>query len=288
MASVVGAHHLYQNDLCGFSVGSYSAPRLSCLELARVCDDDELLGQPSSATQSLNANDELQTSLQRWAKPSSNHHFQAAAGTPTHGSAATTLGERQASTDVSSDSFCHLSFSTLNLDEEFLQLKDAASSRTVYDFTVLDRFGMPTSMKQFRGKVLLIVNVASYSGLTGQYAGLEALQRMFGADDRFSVLAFPCNQFGGQEPHTAAEVCQFAHTTYGVTFPIMDKVEVNGPNASPLWNFLKHEQPGSLSTGNVKWNFTKFLVDSKGHVKSRYSSTTRPEVITVDIAQLLQ
>eukprot|EP00667_Euglena_gracilis_P011970 EG_transcript_12269 len=288
---MVDAHHLCQNDIANFSVGSYVAPRWSCLEVVR--EDEGLLDQSPTAravspvTRSFGISDDPQSGLHRWVKPASPSCAFPAADSPTCGTAAAQCG-RQASTDVPSDSFCRLSFSTLNLDDEFRKLKDAPSCRTVYDFAVRDSSGIPVPMEQFRGKVLLIVNVASYCGLTGQYAGLQELQATFGAEDRFSVVAFPCNQFGGQEPHPTPDVCRFAYEKFGVTFPIMDKVDVNGPDAHPLWEFLKHEQPGFLSTVAVKWNFTKFLVDREGRVRKRYSSTARPQAMAADIAQLLQ
>ena len=157
---------------------------------------------------------------------------------------------------------------------------------TVHDFVVKDAQGTDVRMSDWKGKVLLLVNVASQCGFTPQYRGLQALQDRFGAQP-FAVVAFPCNQFGGQEPGTSAEVCEFARTKFAATFPVMAKVQVNGPGASALWDFLKAERPGVLGTRGVKWNFTKFLVDQSGRVRARYSSLASPESIAADIDALL-
>ncbi|WP_424135444.1 glutathione peroxidase [Roseomonas chloroacetimidivorans] len=141
-------------------------------------------------------------------------------------------------------------------------------------------------LADYRGQVLLIVNTASQCGFTPQYAGLEALQRRYGPQG-FSVLAFPCNQFGRQEPGDAAEIANFCTTKYDVSFPVFAKIEVNGAGADPLFRFLKQEAPGALGTEAVKWNFTKFLVDRSGRVVARYAPATAPEKITGEIERLL-
>jgi len=146
--------------------------------------------------------------------------------------------------------------------------------------------GTDSDLSAYAGKVLLIVNTASKCGFTPQYAGLEALQRKFG-DRGFSVLAFPCNQFGAQEPGDAAEIANFCSTNYGVTFPVFAKIDVNGANAAPLYRRLKAEAPGVLGTEAIKWNFTKFLIDRAGDVVDRYAPTTKPEELEATIAALL-
>ena len=157
----------------------------------------------------------------------------------------------------------------------------------LHDFTVVSPDGTPCSLEQYRGAVLLIVNVASQCGYTRQYAGLEELYRKY-RDRGFSVLTFPCNQFGQQEPGSATEIAKFCSDNYQISFPLFAKVDVNGDNASPLWTYLKLKQPGVLGTTAIKWNFTKFLVSRSGDVVKRYGSQTTPEEIDVDIlAQLV-
>ena len=157
----------------------------------------------------------------------------------------------------------------------------------LHDFTAASPDGTPCSLEQYQGTVLLIVNVASQCGYTRQYAGLEELYRKY-HDRGFSVLAFPCNQFGHQEPGGAEEIAKFCSDNYQVSFPLFAKVDVNGDNASPLWTYLKLKQPGVLGTTAIKWNFTKFLVSRSGDVVKRYGSQTTPEEIDVDIlAQLV-
>jgi glutathione peroxidase len=156
---------------------------------------------------------------------------------------------------------------------------------TVYDFTARAADGAEAPLSAWRDKALLIVNVASQCGFTPQYAGLQSLQQAYEGRG-FSVLAFPCNQFGKQEPGTEAEICDFAARTFRTTFPIFAKVEVNGPGADPLWKFLKAEKSGLLG-GAIKWNFTKFLVDRKGGVAGRYPPSKKPESLGGDIERLL-
>jgi glutathione peroxidase len=156
----------------------------------------------------------------------------------------------------------------------------------ITDLTVKTADGSAASLEPYRGKVLLIVNTASKCGFTPQYEGLEALHRDY-AERGFEVLAFPCNQFGGQEPGDAAEIANFCTLTYDVTFPVFAKVDVNGSNADPLFERLKSDAPGVLGSKAIKWNFTKFLVDREGTVLDRYAPTTKPEDIRKDIEKLL-
>ncbi|MBB5687116.1 glutathione peroxidase [Sphingobium boeckii] len=156
----------------------------------------------------------------------------------------------------------------------------------VTDYAVKLPDGAEKHMADYAGKVLLIVNVASKCGFTPQYEGLEALYRQY-RDRGFEILAFPCNQFGAQEPGDAQEIASFCSLTYDVTFPLFDKVEVNGTGAAPLFDYLKSAQPGVLGTTGIKWNFTKFLVDRAGKVVERYAPTTKPGDLAKDIEALL-
>ncbi len=156
---------------------------------------------------------------------------------------------------------------------------------SIYDFSAKSLAGEETPLKQFEGKVLLVVNTASACGFTPQYKGLEALQQKY-AERGFSVLGFPCTQFGRQEPGTAVEIEEFCATNYAVSFPMFDKIEVNGNNAHPLYQYLRREKSGLLGSA-IKWNFTKFLVDRSGKVVGRYAPTTTPEQLTRDIEALL-
>ena len=146
--------------------------------------------------------------------------------------------------------------------------------------------GSQTDLSAHAGKVLLIVNVASKCGFTPQYEGLEALQKKFGPRG-FTVLGFPCNQFGAQEPGNAEEIASFCKLTYDVDFPIFAKIDVNGDTAAPLYRHLKDEAPGLLGSKGIKWNFTKFLVDRNGKTVKRYAPTTKPADIEQDIEALL-
>lgn len=146
--------------------------------------------------------------------------------------------------------------------------------------------GSETDLADCRGKVLLIVNTASQCGFTPQYAGLERLWRKY-RDQGFAVVAFPCNQFGAQEPGDAEEIASFCSTNYGVSFPVLGKVDVNGGNAAPIYRVLKSAAPGLLGSEAIKWNFTKFLVDRQGRVVRRYAPTTKPEDLEKDIEALL-
>jgi glutathione peroxidase len=146
--------------------------------------------------------------------------------------------------------------------------------------------GSMRSMQDCKGRVLLIVNVASGCGFTPQYAGLEALWRKYGKRG-LTVMGFPCNQFGGQEPGSEAAIGEFCSLTYDVTFPMFAKVDVNGDNTHPIFAFLKAAAPGLLGTEAIKWNFTKFLVDREGRVVARHASATKPEDMASDIERLL-
>ena len=155
-----------------------------------------------------------------------------------------------------------------------------------YDFSAPLLNGTRKSMADYRGKVLLIVNVASRCGFTPQYAGLEALYRSY-KDQGLEILGFPCNQFGAQEPGDASEIATFCSSTYEVTFPIFSKFEVNCDNADPIYAFLKSEAPGILGTEAIKWNFTKFLLGRDGRVVERFAPDRTPESLEPEIAALL-
>lgn len=152
------------------------------------------------------------------------------------------------------------------------------SKSLIYDFVALDIHGRERSLAEWRGDVLLVVNTASACGFTPQYAALEALQRSY-APRGFSVLAFPCNQFGGQEPGDESTIERFCTTTYGVSFPLFAKVEVNGSGAHPLWRWLTYESRGLFGTRRIKWNFTKFLIGRDGRIRSRHAPKTPPETL---------
>lgn len=157
---------------------------------------------------------------------------------------------------------------------------------SVYDFEALSIDGRPHSLAEHRGKVLLIVNTASACGFTPQFAGLEQLWRTH-RDQGLVIVGFPSNEFGGQDPGSNEEIGAFCERNYGVTFPMMSKVEVNGAGAHPLYQWLVKEAPGLLGTKAIKWNFTKFLVGRDGRVIKRYAPTDKPESIETDIASAL-
>ena len=146
--------------------------------------------------------------------------------------------------------------------------------------------GSTTDLSSHQGEVMLIVNVASKCGFTPQYEGLEALQRQY-REKGFTVLGFPCNQFGAQEPGDAEEIANFCKLTYDVDFPLFAKIDVNGDDAAPIYKFLKDEAPGLLGSKAIKWNFTKFLVDRDGKTVSRHAPTTKPEQLRKEIEELL-
>ncbi|WGM47986.1 Hydroperoxy fatty acid reductase gpx1 [Brevundimonas sp. NIBR10] len=157
---------------------------------------------------------------------------------------------------------------------------------TVYDFTARAIDGADISLDRFRGQALLIVNTASRCGFTGQYSGLEDLHSRF-ADQPFEVLGFPCNQFGAQEPGSADEIETFCTTHFGASFPLFDKVEVNGPNRHPLYAWLTEQKKGFLGSRTIKWNFTKFLTDREGRVVGRFAPQVTPGSLEAEIARLL-
>ena len=157
---------------------------------------------------------------------------------------------------------------------------------SLYDFEAQTLEGRPARLADHRGQVLLIVNVASHCGFTPQYEGLEALHRKF-KDRGFSVLGFPCNQFGAQEPGDAREIATFCSLTYEVSFPMFAKIEVNGPKAHPLYAFLKKEKKGLLGSESIKWNFTKFLIGRDGEVIRRFAPADKPEAIEKSVVALL-
>ena len=157
---------------------------------------------------------------------------------------------------------------------------------SIYDFSAETLDGQPAPLSAYRDKVVLIVNTASKCGFTPQYAGLETLWRKY-QDRGLMILGFPCNQFGAQEPGDAAEIASFCSLTYEVDFPMMRKVDVNGPAAHPLYAWLKHEKKGVLGSEGIKWNFTKFLVNRKGEVVSRYAPTDKPQSLEGAIEALL-
>ncbi len=157
---------------------------------------------------------------------------------------------------------------------------------SIYDFEVKTIDGQPQKLDAYRGRVLLIVNVASKCGYTPQYAGLEALHRKY-KDKGFAVLGFPCNQFGQQEPGNETEIKNFCAQNYNVTFPMFTKIEVNGGHTHPLYKYLKSEKKGLLGTESIKWNFTKFLINKNGSVVKRYAPGDAPESIEKDLSSLL-
>lgn len=157
---------------------------------------------------------------------------------------------------------------------------------SVHDFSVKKPDGSDQKLADFKGGPILIVNTASKCGFTPQYKGLEALHRKYGPKG-LTILGFPCNQFGAQEPGDAEEIQNFCSLNYDVTFPLMAKIEVNGAGADPLYTHLKAEKPGVMGTKGIKWNFTKFLIDKNGKVVARYAPTDKPEALEKDIEKLL-
>jgi glutathione peroxidase len=161
-----------------------------------------------------------------------------------------------------------------------------STPHSIADFKAKRPNGEIIDLADKQGKVLLVVNTASKCGFTPQYDGLEALWKLYG-ERGFEVLAFPCNQFGGQEPGSADEIESFCKVNFGLSFPLMAKIEVNGSGADPLYDWLKSEAPGVLGTKAIKWNFTKFLIDRNGRVVRRYAPTDKPASIAKDIEKLL-
>ncbi|MEK7704759.1 MAG: glutathione peroxidase [Myxococcota bacterium] len=162
----------------------------------------------------------------------------------------------------------------------------AQDPSSLYDIEVKTLAGEPYTLARYRGEVLLIVNTASKCGFTPQYAGLEALHQRLG-EKGLRVLGFPCNQFGGQEPGTAADIESFCQLNYGVSFAMHEKIDVNGKKTHPLYEHLKSTQPGVLGTTTIKWNFTKFLVDREGNVVDRFAPNIEPAALEKDITALL-
>ena len=156
---------------------------------------------------------------------------------------------------------------------------------SIYDFTANSLAGEEVSLKKFEGQVLLIVNTASACGFTPQYRGLEALQQQYSTRG-FAVLGFPCNQFGAQEPGNAEQIANFCERNYAITFPMFEKIDVNGRDEHPLYKWLKSQKMGLLGP-SIKWNFTKFLIDRSGKVVGRFAPTDRPEALKRDIEALL-
>jgi len=156
----------------------------------------------------------------------------------------------------------------------------------IYDIAVKDIDGKEIPLSNYKGKALLIVNTASQCGFTPQYAGLEELHKKY-KDKGFEVLGFPCNQFGSQEPGTEKEIKSFCETSFGVSFPMFAKVEVNGANAHPLYQYLKSEKAGIFGTEGIKWNFTKFLINKNGEVVNRFAPNSKPEDLKKDVESLL-
>lgn len=157
---------------------------------------------------------------------------------------------------------------------------------TIYDFEALSIDGQPVSLEQFRGQAMLIVNTASACGFTPQFAGLEKLHQTYGGKG-LAVLGFPCNQFGSQDPGSNEEIGAFCQRNFGVSFPMMSKIEVNGADAHPLYRWLTAEAPGLLGSKAIKWNFTKFLVGKDGRVIKRYAPQDAPEKLAKDIEAAL-
>jgi glutathione peroxidase len=158
---------------------------------------------------------------------------------------------------------------------------------TAYDFDAESLDGKPATLKEYAGRVALIVNTASKCGFTPQYAGLEKVYEVY-KERGFVVLGFPCDQFGHQEPGSNAEIGEFCQKNYGVSFPMFGKIDVNGAATHPLYQFLKQQAPGLLGSTGIKWNFTKFLIDRDGSVRARYAPTTKPEDVAKDIEAALE
>ncbi len=157
---------------------------------------------------------------------------------------------------------------------------------TIYDFNCQTTSGSEKSLADYRGKVLLVVNTASKCGFTPQFAGLEELYEKY-RDQGLEILGFPCNQFGKQDPGSNGEITEFCRLNYGVSFPMMAKIEVNGSGTDPFYRHLKRQAPGALGTRAIKWNFTKFLINREGEVVKRFATATEPSQLKKDIEALL-
>ena len=159
-------------------------------------------------------------------------------------------------------------------------------AKSVYDFSCATTGGKKKSLVDYKGKVLLVVNTASKCGFTPQFEGLEEMYEQY-KDEGLEILGFPCNQFGKQDPGSNDEIMEFCQLNYGVSFPMFGKIEVNGGGTDPLFKHLKKEAPGALGTERIKWNFTKFLIDTDGNVVKRYGPTDKPKAIAKDVEKLL-
>jgi len=159
-------------------------------------------------------------------------------------------------------------------------------TKSVHDFSCATTGGKKKSLSDYKGKVLLVVNTASKCGFTPQFKGLEEMYEAH-KDEGFEILGFPCNQFGKQDPGSNGEIMEFCQLNYGVSFPMFGKIDVNGGGADPLFKHLKKEAPGALGTEAIKWNFTKFLVDTEGNVVKRYAPKDKPKAIEKDVTKLL-
>lgn len=168
-----------------------------------------------------------------------------------------------------------------------MSTENTTQANSIHDFKVKAANGQNFDLSQFKGQVVLIINVASKCGFTPQYKGLEEVYKKF-KDQKFIALGFPCNQFGSQEPGNDQEIQQFCSLNYEVSFPVLSKVKVNGKNTEPLYQFLKEKAPGILGTEAIKWNFTKFLIDKNGQVIKRYAPNTEPADIIPDIEEALK
>lgn len=158
---------------------------------------------------------------------------------------------------------------------------------SIYDYKAKDVNGKEVKLSDYKGKVLLVVNTASDCGFTPQYEGLQNLYNKY-KDDGLEILAFPCNQFGGQEKGDEAKIKEFCDLRFNITFPLFSKIEVNGDNTHPLYDYLKNEKKGLLGSTKIKWNFTKFLIDKDGNPIDRFAPTTKPESMEDDIKKLLK
>jgi glutathione peroxidase-family protein len=161
-----------------------------------------------------------------------------------------------------------------------------SSATTFYDLKPADKSGEPYEFSNLRGKVVLVVNVASKCGFTPQYAGLEELYKKYN-DQGLEILGFPCNQFGHQEPGTQEEIASFCQKNYGVTFPVFKKIDVNGSNVDPVYDYLKNQKSGLLGFKGIKWNFEKFIIDRNGKVVERFASTTSPSSLESTVKKYL-
>ncbi|OQE47271.1 hypothetical protein PENCOP_c001G01401 [Penicillium coprophilum] len=170
------------------------------------------------------------------------------------------------------------------------QITTMSSATSFFDFEPVDKKGAPFPLSSLNGKVVLVVNTASKCGFTPQFEGLEKLYQNLKAQypEDFTVIGFPCNQFGSQDPGSDDEIQSFCQVNYGVTFPVLGKLDVNGANAAPVWTFLKEQQPGLLGMKRVKWNFEKFLVSADGKVVGRWASLTKPEGLQDTIVQEIE